>query len=79
MHRQPDLFDPMCAETHAHQGALFNNSGPADSALHCEVCGGYLTHTPSGYLACLKGHGKLRAAVQGEPAEEPSGLWFEED
>ena len=60
MHRQPSLFDPMCAETHARQGSLFDNDGPADSALHCKVCGEYLTGTPSGYLACPKGHGKLR-------------------
>jgi hypothetical protein len=75
MHTQPDLFRPMCAEVHARQPDLFDNSGPADSALHCEVCGEYLTHTPSGYLACPNGHGKLRADVD----DEPCGRWFDDE
>jgi hypothetical protein len=62
VHRQPDLFRPMCGEAHARQGRLFDDDGPADSALHCEVCDEYLTHTPSGYLACPNGHGRLVVA-----------------
>jgi hypothetical protein len=73
VHRQPDLFRPMCGEAHARQGRLFDDDAPADSALHCEVCGEYLTHTPSGYLACPKGHGKLRADVD----DERCGSWFD--
>jgi hypothetical protein len=64
MHKQPDLFRPMCAEVHGHQRSLFDNSGPADSNLHCEVCGSELAHTSSGYLACPRGHGKLVAHVR---------------
>jgi hypothetical protein len=44
-------------------------------ALRCDECGRQLETTPSGYLACPLGHGKLRADVP--PLDpEPSGLWF---
>jgi hypothetical protein len=75
MHRQPDLFRPMCAEVSAHQRDLFDNDGPADSALHCEECGEYLTHTPSGYVACPNGHGKLLADATDD---DRCGSWFED-
>jgi hypothetical protein len=64
MHMQPDLFSPQLAEVRAHQGALFDNTGPVDSNLHCAVCGEHLTPTPSGYLSCPRGHGKLVAHVR---------------
>jgi hypothetical protein len=51
-------------------------------ALRCTECGQQLVPTPSGYLACPQGHGKLIAQ---EPTTEPpgtvesSGLWFDDD
>jgi hypothetical protein len=66
MHLQRDLFNPMCGDLHAHQADLFDNDGPADSALRCTVCGEHLTRTPSGWLACQRGHGKLLAEGTGD-------------
>jgi hypothetical protein len=51
------------------------DTGPGLFDLRCEACGHYLVRTPSGYLACPKGHGKL----QQEEAPEPCGSWFDED
>jgi hypothetical protein len=75
MSRQGDLFRPMCAAHHGHQGDLFPDQTDAETALHCEQCGCYLVHTPSGYLACPGGHGKLRLDVP----SEPSGLCFPDE
>jgi hypothetical protein len=33
--------------------------GPTLFGLRCEHCGHYLARTPSGFLACPLGHGKL--------------------
>lgn len=57
MTRQPDLFQPW----HDEQGAqldLFELDGPAETGLSCQ-CGEPLVRTPSGYLACPRGHGRL--------------------
>lgn len=35
-----------------------------DLDLRCVECGKYLEPTPSGYLACPRGHGTLRAAEE---------------
>jgi hypothetical protein len=50
-------------------------------SLRCEDCGHYLTRTPSGYLACPLGHGKLirETPDDPQPADESSGLWFADD
>jgi hypothetical protein len=58
------------------------NDEPNLFALRCEVCDRQLVPTPSGYLACPDGHGKLIAQeADTEPPGpmEPSGLWFEDD
>ena len=54
-----DLYSPMLATTIARQGELFDMAGPAAVNLTC-YCGHYLERTPSGFLACPRGHGKLR-------------------
>ena len=59
MTRQPDLFLPMCARVSARQPELFDMPGPPAVNLTCS-CGHYLERTPSGFLACPRGHGKLR-------------------
>jgi hypothetical protein len=73
---QGDLFRPMCGRTTARQGDLFAPGYDEVSHLVCCVCGAYLVRTPSGYLCCPAGHGKLREA---EPTEEPYGSWFEDE
>jgi hypothetical protein len=74
MHKQPDLFRPMCADVSARQGRLFDDDGPADSALSCGVCGRALTRTPSGFLACPRGHGYLLEEHDGDRC----GRWFDD-
>jgi hypothetical protein len=75
MHVQRDLFRPMCAEVHARQGTLFDNSGPAESAELCQTCGEHLTHTPTGYLCCPNGHGQLMLP-EGPDGGEPFPGFF---
>jgi hypothetical protein len=70
--RQPDLFLPMCARAIALQAELFETSGPAAVAFQCPECGHYLERTPSGFLACPLGHGRL-IRLPGEP--EPADDW----
>lgn len=79
MHRQPDLFRPMCATHHTRQPELFDVDGPAESDLACQACGEYLVHTQSGYLCCPRGCGKLiESTVPGDtPGQEQSGSWFD--
>jgi hypothetical protein len=76
MHKQVDLFRPMCARVSTHQGRLFDDAGPPDSPRRCGECSAHLTRTPSDYLACPRGHGKL---LQQAPDGEPCGSWFEPD
>lgn len=60
MTTQKDLFLPMCAAVDAVQPELIEQAGHArESAQLCEECAAALTATPSGYLACPNGHGKL--------------------
>jgi hypothetical protein len=75
MTRQPSLYDPMCAAVRSRQGCLFDTDGPALSGLSCVECGEPMERTPSGYLCCPKGHGRLLEAID-PPAAEPSGLWI---
>jgi hypothetical protein len=51
---------------------------PALYSLRCAECGHYLARTPSGFLACPLGHGKLIRETDDDPqpADESSGLWF---
>ena len=32
--------------------------------LYCDICGAVLTETPSGYLSCPSGHGKLKMRIE---------------
>ena len=59
MTTQLDLFLPMCARTIARQAQLFDTDGPPALTEKCRHCAEYLEHTPSGFLACPRGHGKL--------------------
>jgi hypothetical protein len=54
---------------------------PTLYSLQCEECGHYLTRTPSGFLACPLGHGKLirETPDDPQPADESSGLWFRDE
>jgi hypothetical protein len=71
MTRQPDLFRPMCASVRARQGELFDTGGPPATWLRCRHCGRFLARTPSGFLACPMGHGKLlREATDPQSADE---------
>ena len=72
MTRQPDLFSPCLAHVSSRQGRLFDANGPPLSALSCVTCGQPLVRTPSGYLACPRGHGKLLTEAIDNGA--PSGL-----
>jgi hypothetical protein len=65
---QPDLFLPMCARAMTCQAQLFDTDGPPAVTAQCAQCGEYLERTPSGYLACPRGHGKL---LTEPPAAEP--------
>lgn len=47
------------ATTTAHQAELFDTDGPELSALSCDCCGEPMERTPSGYLCCPRGHGRL--------------------
>lgn len=46
-------------------------------SMRCETCGSYLVPTPSSYLACPNGHGKLQTEGPADLTEpvEVSGLW----
>lgn len=68
MRTQRDLFNPFSRE-HAAQGELFDD-GPEVSALSCVECGEPLERTPSGYLCCPKGHGRLIAEESANPFGE---------
>src|SRR5271168_3803571 len=70
MTRQADLFRPMCARVVTQQGQLFDPADGPGSPHRCE-CREYLERTPSGYLACPRGHGKL---LTEPPAAEPEDL-----
>jgi hypothetical protein len=72
MTRQDDLFLPMCATIRTRQAALFDTGGPTAQSLRCSECGHYLERTPSGYLACPLGHGKLirESETDPEPADD---------
>jgi hypothetical protein len=58
-----------------HDATLFS--------LRCGECGHYLTRTPSGYLACPLGHGKLIRETDSDPQPEGDderwGSWFSDD
>jgi hypothetical protein len=77
MNVQRDLFNRMCAHVQARQGELFAPGEGERSNVPCGDCGEYLVRTPSGWLACPRGHGKL--TCEEEPGEESSGMWFEDD
>jgi hypothetical protein len=69
--RQDDLYDPMCATHKARQGRLFDTRGPAAVAFRCPECGHWLERTPSGFLVCPPGHGRLvRLPGEPEPADD---------
>ncbi len=74
MTRQPDLFGGF-AKHSAKQNSLFDTGGKV-SSLSCAECGEPMEHTPSGYLCCPNGHGKLREAVAQD--NDASGSWFDD-
>ncbi len=60
MHKQYHFFFcSMLADVTARHGELFHHDGRAGSSLSGGVCGAALTRTPSGFLACPRGHEKL--------------------
>jgi hypothetical protein len=56
---------------------------PTLYSLPCEECGHYLARTPSGFLACPLGHGKLIRETDRDPQPEGDherwGSWFGDD
>ena len=77
MNTQRDLFWPMCGRQYGRQAALFAAGWDEVSDLACGECGASLVRTPSGWLACPRGHGKL--TCEEEQGEESYGTWFEDD
>jgi hypothetical protein len=77
MNVQRDLFHRMCARVQARQGELFAPGEDERSNVPCGECGECLVRTPSGWLCCPRGHGKL--IYEAEPGEESYGTWFEEE
>jgi hypothetical protein len=77
MSTQGGLFRPMCGRQQSRQGDLFAAGGDEVSDLACGECGKFLARTPSGWLCCPRGHGKL--TCEEEPGEDSSGRWFEDD
>ena len=77
MNTQRDLFQSMCAKWQTRQPELFPPGHDEVSDLACGECGDYLVRTPSGWLACPRGHGKL--TCEAEPSEESYGTLFEDD
>src|SRR5262245_1873555 len=47
------------AVSRTRQPALFDTGGPPAVTAMCDQCGEFLERTPSNYLACPRGHGKL--------------------
>jgi hypothetical protein len=62
----------MCATHRTRPGRLFDTSSPAAVAFRCPECGQWLERTPSGFLVCPLGHGRL-VRLLGEP--EPADDW----
>jgi hypothetical protein len=79
MTHQPDLFHRCLCRTEARQGELFALDGARESNRRCAECGAALIYTPSGFLACPRGHGKLRLDEEQPRDEERCGSWFEWD
>jgi hypothetical protein len=73
MTRQPDLFLPAVATVRTRQGELFDIGGRVVN-LTCQECGGPMEVTPSGFLCCGRGHGRLFTAAN-DPA---NWLFFDE-
>ena len=67
----------MCAQEQSHQRELFPIGQVDRSDLACCECGEYLVRTPSGWLTCPRGHGRL--TPEEELDEESYGTWFEDD
>jgi hypothetical protein len=61
------MFEPMLATVRGRQGELFAEPDEPATSLRCEECGRLLVRTPSGYLACPRGHGKLLTEAVTEP------------
>ena len=49
--------------------------------VRCEDCGHFLERTPSGWLACPNGHGKLVQESDDDPQPDDDrwGSWFDDD
>src|SRR5262249_2202431 len=58
----------MCAQEQSRQEELFPAGQGERSDLPCGECDEYLVRTPSGWLACPCGHGKL--TCEEEPSEQ---------
>jgi hypothetical protein len=54
----------------ARQGQLFETDGPPAVSATCRECGEFMERTPSGFLACPRGHGKLFIETSGEPVDD---------
>lgn len=76
MHRQGNLFNSF-GRSYAKQGGLFD-SGPRVSALSCGECGAPMEETPSGFICCPNGHGKLSVEAPEVHDTEANGSWFDE-
>jgi hypothetical protein len=77
MNVQRDLFNHRCAHVQARQEELFAPGEDERSNVPCGEFGEHLVRTPSGYLACPNGHGKL--TCEEEPGEQSYGTWFEDE
>lgn len=57
MRTQPTFWG--FATSTGRQAELWDTDGPELSTLSCGECGEPLERTPSGYLCCPRGHGRL--------------------
>jgi hypothetical protein len=60
--KQTDLFLPGVATVRTRQAELFETGGRVVN-LTCQTCGGPMEVTPSGFLCCPRGHGRLHLAA----------------
>ncbi len=74
MSRQGELFSPF-GRDHVKQGNLFDSGGKV-SPLSCVECGEPMEHTPSGYIVCPRGHGRLLETTSQDV--DAFGGWFDE-
>lgn len=76
MAHQGELFSRF-GRDHAAQRSLFDD-GPRLSGLSCSECGEPMEETPSGFITCPAGHGRLNVEAPAAFDQDSNGSWFDE-